>query len=291
MQAASSCSPAESSRTRTFTSRCTRAGRKGGRTGSNRRRAPPGQHSTAERRPSSRSRSWTSTSRQQEFDANDCGRPPAADLRPAIVCRLRISSRPHRHAVGRDDGLDRRCSRGRHDDLQVLHHRPDDHPVRDPARQRLGANAAGGMRSARRDGDGARRGRRSDQVHGGEAPPRGTAQLEQCAPRAHERGEELAVRTVAASPRTRARPLYFAHVCGEEALDAIAARRRPASRSTARCCTTACASRSMTTPARRREYHIGMGLRPREDCEALWRGLADGRLRRSRPTSTRPRSG
>ena len=94
------------------------------------------------------------------------------------------------------------------------------------------------------------------------------------------RGEELAVRAVAALAEDAGAAVYFAHVCGETALghDRGAARPR-VSRSTGRCSTTACASRSTTTPKPDgAKYHIGMGLRPREDCDALWRGLADGRL-------------
>jgi len=93
------------------------------------------------------------------------------------------------------------------------------------------------------------------------------------------RGEELAVRTVAALAGDAGAAVYFAHVCGEEALDTIAARRaagQPVYGEVLHNCL--CFSLDDYARPDGAKYHIGMGLRPREDCDALWRGLADGRL-------------
>ena len=93
------------------------------------------------------------------------------------------------------------------------------------------------------------------------------------------RGEELAVRTVAALAEDAGAAVYFAHVCGEEALDTIAERRaadQPVYGEVLHNCL--CFSLDDYAKPDGAKYHIGMGLRPREDCEALWRGLADGRL-------------
>ena len=51
------------------------------------------------------------------------------------------------------------------------------------------------------------------------------------------------MRTCCALAREAGAALYVAHVCGERAMDAIAGAARRGSRCTARCCTTACASR------------------------------------------------
>ena len=73
--------------------------------------------------------------------------------------------------------------------------------------------------------------------------------------------------------------LYFAHVCGEPALDTIAACRaagRPVYGEVLHNCM--CFSLDDYAKPDGAKYHIGMGLRPREDGAALWRGLEDGRL-------------
>ena len=93
------------------------------------------------------------------------------------------------------------------------------------------------------------------------------------------RGEELAVRTVAALAQDAGAAVYFAHVCGEPALDTIAACRaagRPVYGEVLHNCM--CFSLDDYAKPDGAKYHIGMGLRPREDGAALWRGLEDGRL-------------
>ena len=121
-------------------------------------------------------------------------------------------------------------------------------PVRDPARQRLGANAARGVRAARRDGDGARRGRRPDQVHGGEAPARRADPARQRAPRAHEpSARSWRCARSRAWPRTRAQPSTSPTCAERKRWTRLPSGARQDSRSTARCCTTACASHSTTT--------------------------------------------
>jgi dihydropyrimidinase len=92
-------------------------------------------------------------------------------------------------------------------------------------------------------------------------------------------GEELAVRSVARLAEDAGAAVYVAHVCGEPALDAIAERRaagQPVYGEVLHNCL--CFSLDRYGEPDGAKYHIGMGLRPREDCEALWRGLVDGRL-------------
>ena len=137
---ASSCSPAGSSRTRTSTSRCTRAGRRARRNGCNPRKARLVPRSSAGRRPSSRSPSWTSTSSSRSSTRTSRSTPQQI-FGGRCLHRLRLPSGADRHSVGRGDRLDRRRRRRRDGHHQVLHHRPDHDPGRDPARQRLGARA------------------------------------------------------------------------------------------------------------------------------------------------------
>ena len=90
-------------------------------------------------------------------------------------------------------------------------------------------------------------------------------------------GEELAVRTVAELARHAGAALYVAHVCGEPALDTIAKRRaagQPVYGEVLH--NNLCFSLDDYEKPDGAKYHIGMGLRPRRDCEALWLGLADG---------------
>jgi dihydropyrimidinase len=92
-------------------------------------------------------------------------------------------------------------------------------------------------------------------------------------------GEEIAVRTVARLAEDADAALYVAHVCGAPALDAIAERRAaglPVFGEVLHNCL--CFSLEHYLRPDGAKFHIGMGLRPREDCEALWRGLGDGRL-------------
>jgi dihydropyrimidinase len=92
-------------------------------------------------------------------------------------------------------------------------------------------------------------------------------------------GEEIAVRTVAALAEEVGAALYFAHVCGARALETIAACRArglPVYGEVLHNCM--CFSLDDYEAPDGAKYHIGMGLRPREDCEALWHGLRDGRL-------------
>jgi dihydropyrimidinase len=92
-------------------------------------------------------------------------------------------------------------------------------------------------------------------------------------------GEEIAVRTVARLAEEEGAALYVAHVCGRGALDAIAERRaagQPVYGEALHNCM--CFSLDDYDRPDGAKFHIGMGLRPREDGEALWAGLADGRL-------------
>ena len=93
-------------------------------------------------------------------------------------------------------------------------------------------------------------------------------------------GEELAVRTIAELARHAGAALYVAHVChGEPALDTIAARRaagQPVYGEVLH--NNLCFSLDDYDKPDGAKYHIGMGLRPRRDGQALWLGLADGRL-------------
>jgi dihydropyrimidinase len=92
-------------------------------------------------------------------------------------------------------------------------------------------------------------------------------------------GEEIAVRTVARLAEEEGAALYVAHVCGGAALDAIAERRAvgaPVYGEVLHNCM--CFSLDDYDKPDGAKYHIGMGLRPREDGEALWAGLRDGRL-------------
>jgi dihydropyrimidinase len=92
-------------------------------------------------------------------------------------------------------------------------------------------------------------------------------------------GEEIAVRTVARLADEVGAALYVAHVCGQPALDAIAELRAagaPLYGEVLHNCL--CFSLEDYDKPDGAIYHIGMGLRPREDGEALWAGLRDGRL-------------
>jgi dihydropyrimidinase len=92
-------------------------------------------------------------------------------------------------------------------------------------------------------------------------------------------GEEIAVRTVAALAEETGAGVYFAHVCGAPALNAVADRRtagQPVYGEVLHNCM--CFSLDDYDKPDGAKYHIGMGLRPREDGHALWSGLRDGRL-------------
>jgi dihydropyrimidinase len=92
-------------------------------------------------------------------------------------------------------------------------------------------------------------------------------------------GEEIAVRTVATLAQEQGAAVYVAHVCGAPARDAIAELRavdRPIYGEALHNCM--CFSLDDYEKPDGAKYHIGMGLRPREDCEALWEGLRDGLL-------------
>lgn len=92
-------------------------------------------------------------------------------------------------------------------------------------------------------------------------------------------GEELAVRTIAELARHAGAALYVAHVCGEPALDTIAVRRAAGQPIYGEVLhNNLCFSLDDYEQPDGAKYHIGMGLRPRRDCEALWLGLGDGRL-------------
>jgi dihydropyrimidinase len=92
-------------------------------------------------------------------------------------------------------------------------------------------------------------------------------------------GEEIAVRTVASLARETEAAVYVAHVCGAPALAAIAERRaagQPVYGEALHNCM--CFSLDDYDKPDGAKYHIGMGLRPSEDGEALWRGLRGGDL-------------
>ena len=93
-------------------------------------------------------------------------------------------------------------------------------------------------------------------------------------------GEELAVRESGAARARRGRgALRRPRLLGSGRATRSPRCALRASLSSARRSTTACASRSTTTTEPDgAKYHIGMGLRPKEDCAALWDGLVDGRL-------------
>lgn len=92
-------------------------------------------------------------------------------------------------------------------------------------------------------------------------------------------GEEIAVRTVARLAREAGAALYVAHVCGRPALEAIAELRAegdPVYGEALHNCM--CFSLENYDEPDGAKYHIGMGLRPPEDGQALWGALRDGRL-------------
>jgi dihydropyrimidinase len=92
-------------------------------------------------------------------------------------------------------------------------------------------------------------------------------------------GEEIAVRTIAALAENEGAALYVAHVCGAPARNTIAARRaagQPIYGEVLHNCM--CFALDDYDQPDGAKYHIGMGLRPREDGDALWEGLRDGRL-------------
>jgi len=92
-------------------------------------------------------------------------------------------------------------------------------------------------------------------------------------------GEEIAVRTVAALAEEVGAAVYFAHVCGADALATIVARRVSGAPVYGEVLhNSMCFSLDDYDKPDGAKYHIGMGLRPREEGEALWEGLRDGRL-------------
>jgi dihydropyrimidinase len=89
--------------------------------------------------------------------------------------------------------------------------------------------------------------------------------------------EELAFRQVSTMARDAECPVYFVHVCGDSALRVVEEERaagRPVYGEALH--NMLCFSLEDYEAPDGAKYHIGMGLRPRSDCEALWRGLADG---------------
>jgi dihydropyrimidinase len=92
-------------------------------------------------------------------------------------------------------------------------------------------------------------------------------------------GEEIAVRTVAALAEEAGAAVYVAHVCGAPALDRIAARRAAGQPVYGEALhNSMCFCLDDYDKPDGAKYHIGMGLRPRSDGEALWEGLRDGRV-------------
>jgi dihydropyrimidinase len=92
-------------------------------------------------------------------------------------------------------------------------------------------------------------------------------------------GEELAVRASGLLARDSGAALYIAHVCSARARNAIAEMReagQPVFGEALHNCM--CFSLERYDEPDGAKYHIGMGLRPKDDCAALWDGLVDGRL-------------
>jgi dihydropyrimidinase len=89
--------------------------------------------------------------------------------------------------------------------------------------------------------------------------------------------EELAFRQVSTMARDAGAPLYFVHVCGASALDVVAERRAAGQPVYGEALhNMLCFSLDDYAKPDGAKYHIGMGLRPRSDSEALWEGLRDG---------------
>jgi len=89
--------------------------------------------------------------------------------------------------------------------------------------------------------------------------------------------EELAFRQVATMARDAEAPLYFVHVCGASALGVVAEARAAGQPVYGEALhNMLCFSLDDYLEPDGAKYHIGMGLRPKEDCAALWAGLADG---------------
>jgi dihydropyrimidinase len=92
-------------------------------------------------------------------------------------------------------------------------------------------------------------------------------------------GEELAVRSVARLAEEADAGLYIVHVGGREPLEAVAELRergRPVYGETLH--NLLCFSTDNYAKPDGAKYHIGMGLKPPGHQDALWAGLADGRL-------------
>jgi dihydropyrimidinase len=89
--------------------------------------------------------------------------------------------------------------------------------------------------------------------------------------------EELAFRQVATIARDAQAPLYFVHVCGASALNVVDEARAAGQPVYGEALhNMLCFSLDDYLEPDGAKYHIGMGLRPKEDCAALWDGLADG---------------
>ena len=89
--------------------------------------------------------------------------------------------------------------------------------------------------------------------------------------------EELAFRQVATMARDAECPVYFVHVCGASALRIVEEARAAGQPVYGEALhNMLCFSLDDYLRPDGAKYHIGMGLRPRSDCEALWRGLGDG---------------
>jgi dihydropyrimidinase len=89
--------------------------------------------------------------------------------------------------------------------------------------------------------------------------------------------EELAFRAVATMARDAECPLYFVHVCGASALGVVEQARAAGQPVYGEALhNMLCFSEENYREPDGAKYHIGMGLRPREDCAALWAGLGDG---------------
>jgi dihydropyrimidinase len=89
--------------------------------------------------------------------------------------------------------------------------------------------------------------------------------------------EELAFRQVATMARDAQCPLYFVHVCGASGLRVVEEARAAGQAVYGEALhNMLCFSLDDYRKPDGAKYHIGMGLRPPEDCAALWEGLRDG---------------
>ena len=250
------------------------------RSGSSRRRARRARPSSAARRPSCRSPSWPCTYASRSSTRNLAVQHRREVFDRPLVRRLRLPSRADRNAVGATIATVGDAIADGHVDDEALHHRPDHGPGRRADRQRLRARGHARMRRARRARDGARRGRRADQAHGGEARrARGATGSRTPISSTRPSGRSWPSAPSRAWRRRPAPRSTSSTSPAREPLDAMADARnrgRPVYGETLH--NLLCFSTEDYARPDGAKYHIGMGLKPPGHQEALWAGLADGRL-------------